>query len=260
VENREFGAALLRTGDLDPVYIALVGAKLDPNLLARVCLAYWCFYSLGAACYIAENPKKFWERMRVAAANTDPLRRWPRAAERRHFRGQQAILAVENFASKGSPEKIVDHMCSGGTYHVVAKTAETYRGIGQWASWKIADMAERVLGYSVDFSDADLGIYKDPRQGLALIRTGDWKYPITDEELKDTVKKELRWIRQFSAPPMRDRSCGIAELETYACKLKSFRKGHYFVGKDIKEVRHALHGWGDVAQDVLHHVPECVNG
>ena len=258
----EFGKELVATQDLDPVYVGLVGADLSPELLSRVCLAYWCFYSLGAACYIAEKPKKFWELMATAAANELPSPlggRWPRAAERRHFRGAQAINAVKELTDLViSPHGVVDHICSGGSYQEVARRAQQLRGFGPWIAWKIADMAERVLGYEVDFLGADLGIYKEPRQGAALVAHGDWKAPVTDSALSQVVKELTFAFRSLKAPPLGDRKINVQEVETVLCKYKSHFKGHYTVGKDILEVRHGLKGWGDVAQQVLGSMPKCV--
>lgn len=46
--------------------------------------------------------------------------------------------------------------------------------------------------------------------------------------------------------------CGVQEAETVLCKYKSYRNGHYFVGKDTKEIRYALKGWGATANHLAH--------
>lgn len=257
----EFGARLIRSKDLDPVYVALTGAGLDRDLLSRVCLAYWSYYHLGAACYIAENPKKFWAYMMKAAQNTDPAPdggRWPRGAERRHFRGKQSTQAVQELSEHGKPEKIVNNWITGGTYSEVMRRVQKHRGYGPWIGFKIADMADRVLGQPTDFSDCYLGIYKDPVQGAALVRFGDWRHPISSEELKATYDELVKGFKKFKAPPYNDRPINLQEAETVCCKFKSYSKGKYWVGKDILEVGHGLKGWGDVAQQVLQHMPEEV--
>lgn len=280
----DFGANLLKTGDLDPVYNALFNAQLPAPTLDRVCVAYWCFYHLGAAAYIAEKgktPGDFKLLMTQAAANVERPKirpegeRWPRAAERRHFRGEQAVRAVGELVYK---YKTATHMMNGlvnagpnMTYASVTRAAESHRGFGQWIGWKIADMAERVLGFPVDFSDASLGIYKDPRQGAALAyylredtaghmvdnyRGEPWKYPIGDADMKTTVDYYVKHFRRFKAPPHGDRPVNVQEVETIFCKYKSHYKGHYPLGKDIREVGHGLEGWGDLAAQLKAGLPQ----
>src|ERR1700682_5543491 len=111
----EFGDALIRTRDLDPLYCGLVGADLPRDQLARYLLSYLCFYHVGSSAWISEGEgDEFWARMKIAARNDigprnfweeglPQLDRWPRAAERRHFRGQKCVDAVE-WLSKRAPE------------------------------------------------------------------------------------------------------------------------------------------------------------
>lgn len=255
----EFGAQLIRSEDLDPVYSGLVRAGLGLETLQRICLAYWCLYHLGAACKIAEakSVPAYWKLLREAAHNDNPKLRWPRGAERRHWRGRQAIASAEELIWRyNTPSQAVEYMTGGGTYNAIAKRVQEHRGFGPWIAFKIADMADRVFRLPVDFSDCHLGIYKDPRQGAALLHTGDWRKPITDEELSNVVQEYIKRFRKFQAPPHRDRAINVQEVESVFCKYKSYHKGHYHPGKDIVEVRHGLAGWGGLAQQVLNAMPE----
>jgi hypothetical protein len=45
------------------------------------------------------------------------------------------------------------------------------------------------------------------------------------------------------APPSGNRMCGLQEIETILCKWKSHINGHYPVGNDVREIRHALVAW-----------------
>jgi len=291
----EFGTALIRTRDLDPVYVALRGAlnakALNRAQISALLISYWCFYHLGAASYIAEkstSDKKFWDLLMEAAVNerSPGVRpygeRWPRAAERRHFRGGQAMAAVKELASKyQSPLQALDGMLGASTaptYSSVSGCVKLHRGFGPWIAFKVADMAERVLGMPVSFDDCELGIYKDPRQGAALAyienlappalvaqpihKEKPWTYPVTDYELKQAVDHYVRYFRsrKLKAPPFDDRPVGVQEIETIFCKYKSHRKGHYTVGKDIAEVRHGLVGWGDLADELRKHAPPLLPG
>jgi hypothetical protein len=59
----------------------------------------------------------------------------------------------------------------------------------------------------------------------------------------------------FSAPPRHDRPVGVQEVETCLCKYKSYVNGHYPIGKDSRELRHALTGWGSKADQLRAFVP-----
>jgi hypothetical protein len=273
----EFGGALLRTRDLDPVYVAIAASKLDYHVTARLCLAYWCFYHLGVAARLAEikQSKKFWETMYLAALNEGDPKPWPRGAERRHFRGKQAERAMEELImmyGKHDPVKAVDGLLGAApcdwtpTFQSISTAVQAHRGFGDWIAFKIADMAERVLGYPVDFDDCHLGIYKDPRQGAAVayqethhgqLSPVPWEYPITDEQLKWTVEYYIKLFRKKRAyaPPHYDRYVNVQEIETIFCKYKSHLKGHYPVGKDTAEIRHGLTGWGDLAETLQRNLP-----
>jgi hypothetical protein len=50
----------------------------------------------------------------------------------------------------------------------------------------------------------------------------------------------------------------VAEVETILCKAKSCWHRKYWIGKDIKEVRHGLEGWGETANLLLKHMPNEV--
>lgn len=290
----EFGRSLLRTGDLDPVYVALYKAQLDRSTLARLCLAYWCFYSLGLAARLAEikSPKAYWAAMMRAAVNEgqnpDGSKPYPRGAERRHYRGAQAVASMASLISlypKGA-EQAVDGMLGIGkgtarpygldmTYGSVSAAVQRHRGFGPWIAFKIADMSERVLGYGTDFTDCHLGIYKDPRQGAAVacleyrypgslkqdgvnkFAQTPWEYPITDAELQETVSHYVSIFRKerFKAPPNNNRLVNVQEIETIFCKYKSHLKGHYPLGKDTREIEHGLRGMGDLAESLRHALP-----
>jgi hypothetical protein len=274
----EFGDALLRTGDLDPVYIAIHGARLPYAVSARLCVAYWCFYHLGVSARLAESrrPKRFWENMYVAARNLghNPAtgkKPWPRGAERRHFRGELALSAIDSLAQYKFPEKVLEEgfrLDAPRPFSYVSSSVQRHRGFGPWIAFKVADMAERVLGIPVDFSDCQLALYKEPRAGAALVyykekfsggsfAGQEWRYPIENENVTVIVDKyvELWRRKRAKAPPTNDRLVNVQEIETIFCKYKAHYRGHYEIGKDIREVAHALDGWGDLAQQLKKGLP-----
>lgn len=253
----DFGDQLIHTGDLDPVYIAIYGAQLSRPQLCRLLTAYWCFYHLGAAAWMSEHHGAgFWYALGVAARNEDvsPIGgRWPRAAERRHFRGQLCVDAVE-WLSQKPPEYWVESLSSLKTDESVMSAVKQWPLHGPWIAFKAADMMERCVGQRITFS-GDLGlIYMEPRAGLDMVAARDESLTAVGH-----YARLLEHFGQFRAPPGMDRACGPQEVETVLCKWKSHMNGHYTVGKDIKEVRHALEGWGDTANRMLRAAPDKVS-
>jgi len=248
----DFGHALLNTKDLDPIYVMLVEANLPEPVLKRWLLAYWCFYSAGVAAKIAESRCFFQTMLQANREN------WPHGRERRHFRGSAADKAIRYMIDFGSPEQVVDHMTAGNDFATVAAHAQEFPMFGPWISWKIADMAESVMQRVVDFSGAELGIYRDPVQGAALVKFGDKHYPITLEELHEVVNQLTNDFSDCLAPPRYDRIINIQEVETILCKYKAHVYWRYYAGMDIDEVAEGLHGWGDLAQELSLHLPAKV--
>jgi hypothetical protein len=256
---RDFGDALIETRDLDPVYCGLVGARLPEPQLCRWLLAYWCFYHVGAASCISQfEGAEFWGVMKVAAENAERpgflppsnlgITRWPRAAERRHFRGQKCVDAVE-WLAKLEPEMWVRSLSVRETDKDLMHKVQKWPMFGPWIAFKAADMMERVYGTKVQF-DRNLGLmYEEPRKALDIL--------VSSFSPSGEVWTAERWynalLTYFSArraPPSGDRYCGPQEVETVLCKWKSYMGGHYRVGKDIHEQRQALAGWGETAERI----------
>lgn len=261
----EFGTHLLESGDLDPVYIALRNAELPENQLHRWLIGYWCFYHCGVASYLSEfEGDEFWEKMMVTAVNDQPTAfgtRWPRGHERRHFRGEQGIKAVAELQQRYSnlPEAMVATIIgaargSNGDYKAVANAVKTHRGYGDWISFKVCDMMDRVLGEKVDFSEAAVFMFKDPREAafrLWRLKAGlpDTARPKDETEVIHQVVNYLKmFFKDFSAPPSHDRSIGLQEVETVLCKWKSHCNGHYPLNNDIQEINVGLQPWTGVSE------------
>lgn len=259
----EFGDALIRTQDLDPVYVAIHGAALPRDQLCRLLLAYWCFYHLGVAARLSEwRGDHYWDWMTQAARNTEPppvgvgtATRWPRAAERRHFRGEKCVKAMGwlrwNFTS---PEEPVDQLRLCDDSRQVMNQVQTWPMFGPWIAFKAADMLERCAEVPLEFN-RDIGlVYEEPKKGLEMLvdREGGPSLTTRYEAL-------ICHFSKFLAPPALDRPCGPQEVETVLCKWKSHIGGHYWVGKDTHEVRHALIGWGETADKLLVACPQEVS-
>lgn len=246
----QFGEQLLLTQDLDPMYVALSRMTgPDPTTLHNWLLAYWCFYHPGVASYIADagdSVERYWDLMTQAAVNVEPAPtggRWPRASERRHFRGKQALTAVDRLRATfpGGGGDAVQALYAGepALASEVMRRVKLWYGFGDWIAFKVADMMETVLGYPLNFSNAEVLMFDSPAQAVTLWAEESGR---PEAELFASYFPEQFSSRRL-APPKYARPLNIQEYETMLCKWKSYRNGHYTVGQDIRELRHALTVW-----------------
>jgi hypothetical protein len=257
----DFGKALLDTRDLDPVYVVLWRAYHASGMtcptLRKWLLAYWCFYHVGVASWIADGQELalgdgYWDRMAEAASSSSH----PRGTERRHFRGAKASAAVEWFRGRGlnylfgqlarSPVDL--------TLRTVTLTVTRWPQFGPWIAFKVADMLERLDIVPVESSAADVfRMFESPRKGALEVA---WRYSREKGEadlLEWTYNHMVQLFGHYSAPPSGNRKVNIQEFETILCKWHSHLTGHYHIGKDTHEIHEALERYSDseVSQQLL---------
>lgn len=249
----EFGRRLIESGDLDPIYGMLASDILDGPTLKRWLLTYWMFYHAGVASAQSEleQPMSYWGTM---MKHFEGDSKYPRGAERRHFRGPSAHAAVGWF-SVHPPEYWVDSLLEARSFKDVQAIVKPWPQFGPWITFKIADMLER-LGLAPISFDIDLAIYEEPLKGAALVITGDQDAKITAYDLDVLIKKFIGHYIALRAPPLGDRYINVQEVETVLCKYKSHWNGHYWIGKDCHEILEGLAGWGETADRLTAFVPE----
>jgi hypothetical protein len=230
----EFGNALLDTLDLDPVYVILYKAELGPKLLRRWLLAYSMCYHAGVASKIADS-EDFWDTVQKFQDE-----KWPRGRERRHFRGNASQHSINWMRKKFPiPGLAIKSLEDSGDFVTLKKWILGWPLYGPWIAFKMGDLLERVMGVSIEFSIDDLNFYKEPAEGAKIVKP-EWV-------LKETVGWLNKQFQHRLAPPSFDRPCGTQEAETILCKMKSYLHGHYPIGIDTRELKHALVGWGPLA-------------
>lgn len=273
----DFGDRLIQTQDLDPLYVGLNRLALPRSQLCRWLLAYWCFYHVGAASRLSEEEgAEYWLWMGKAAENKmspkeceiGPTDRWPRAAERRHFRGEKCVRAVwelrrryryAEYPAQAVRDLLPRHPHDQCTAKYVMDKVQRWPQFGSWIAFKAADMLDRVYGFRVSF-DRDLGlVYKEPRRGLDLLMTTRQEV-VCERGAQDHYQSLLTYFARHPEPSRGDRSCGPQEVETVLCKWKSYMGGHYWVGKDIHEHRRELVGWGATAERLRNYYPPEFQG
>ena len=265
----EFGEFLLKSGDLDPVYIALHNVPWSRDQVYRWLVAYWCLYHCGAASYISQfEGKKFWHKMYDAASNEDgepPIGKlWPRGSERRHFRGDDAKRAIRKLRRNyHQPENMVEYLCEAADetndYEAVAEAVKEHYLFGPWMAFKVVDMIERVLAIPINFENSAVFMFSTPVKGALAVYE---KYLFSDRPLQDqedkieaAVKYMQEKLGHYDAPPRNERKINIQEIETILCKWKSHMGGHYPINNDIDELHEGLKGWGKEADSFAEHMP-----
>ena len=233
----QFGSRLLKTNDLDPIYVMLYRSQLPRSVLRRWLLSYWCFYSIETCNRILDH-KDYWKGMQEAAASSS----FKRGTERRHFRGKLAISSVEFLKAKSVEDwfKPVEsrHPIS---YSIVIDYIKTWRGFGPWIAFKVADMLDR-LGFCQILFDyqaqSKIMMFDSPKEGAIRVTekyNGDREHPEVW-----AVENLTKALSRFKAPPDYQRTINIQEIETILCKWKSYTNGHYQLGEDLNSIRLAL--------------------
>lgn len=250
----DFGKQLIDSKDLDPVYILLQESGMERQKLWKWLIAYWCFYHVGTASYLSEKKaeEEFWAELMVGAKSQGNATH-PRAPERRHFRGKNAVDSVEYLRSRGlfglnSLTGLFEYCYrieAELTVSEVMKHVQEWKGFGPWIAFKVADMLERLGLVKVDFGLTDGFIYDSPAKGADLAWGEYGGYPPT----KSTAEV-ITWAMDYIllsdeipftlAPPRYERAVNVQEAETILCKWHSHMKGGYHIGEDIESCKKAL--------------------
>lgn len=262
----DFGKILFESADLDPLYVALLGGALDRDQLCRWLVAYWCFYSSGFASLASERVGRgFWQLMTEAAVNTTDAPtggRWPRGAERRHFRGKTAVEGVkqleEYYGSR--PEGMIDYLVSGKMdIDSVIQRAKTHKYFGNWIAFKISDMIDAVLRIRVAQDDLTVFLYDSPRKSIDECYLSG---AITGGS-GDRYENAMNWLwgqlQECKIPHKPTSAPDWFSLETVWCKHLSHMHGHYPLYKDTIEIREGLEPWSEIsatAHKLLKAMPE----
>ncbi len=243
-EILEFGAELLKTRDLDPVYVVLYESKDDmgDNFFPWL-VAYWCFYHMGTASWIVDQ-SDYWKAMETAAGS----KLYSRGTERRHFRGENAAKSVGWLREYGL-ETIQDELgrlsyecghAGGLPLREVMDFVEEWVGFGPWIAFKVADMLDRLQLVKIRFRPEDVfSMFDAPREGAMKVVE---RYCNCQPEAPEMWAYDylIDGLGHYKAPPLYDRQINIQEVETILCKWKSHLNGHYEPGKDVEEVHKAL--------------------
>lgn len=233
---QEFARLSIETLDLDPIYVALYKSGWDEAKLMRWCAAFVTYYHTGTACAVCDlEGDEFWAEL------WNRYDKNPRAAERRHFRGEPGRKALKAWINTYKTPEGFMSACMKGSFLDTLNAGIPQ--IGQYMTWKVKDFREAVFGYETDWTDAEKHLVGLPCAGL--------EYLFPDEKPKDSVWKVVDAIKHIPAPPRMSRGCGLPEAETISCMAKAYFLNGKPIGKDIVEKRDDLNGGGENAVHLL---------
>lgn len=217
------------SGDIDPVYPTvrklLDEWALDPTDELRFLVFYEAWYSLPSA-VTAWLEMGGWHGQRVP----ERLALLPTGIERRGLRGGGITEHLVN------AWEVVPLLTPEYGWGVLRGSVERIHGNGRWASYKLAELCQRVLGWPLVPPDAGHADSTGPRQGLELLM-GE-TFLGNSARVIETLDAATEWITEALRPAgVRD----VAETETMLCDFHALVDGRYYVG----------HDW-DV---MLHHTP-----
>lgn len=213
---KEFAVELFKLEDSDPIYYTVARTDIDLDQKKRFFIGWCTFYNPGIAAKASQyHGKNFWIYLRQVYATAK------RASERRHFRGQAGMLAIDQWENKFvKPEKMMDYMM-GDTYFEVKKHTDNVHQYGIYLTFKVGDFQERVLQIPCDFTGAEPFTPKVPQLGAKLIAP--------HQTIKQTYDM-ITWYmnhKQILAPPFYDRATNLQESESVCCIFKQHSKGKW---------------------------------
>lgn len=259
---KKFGARLIKSQDLDPVYVMLANSKLSPDKIARYCLALLLYSHEGVAARLSSRASESFFDSAIKI-----LPDCPRGGVRRHFRGKVAEDAMRTMqrVSNNRPEWLVNYFFGAEhdkksrttigailPYKEVSDRVLSMPQMGKWAAFKMADMGDRLLGHRVDFAGCEDQMQKPCIKGAAAILHDDADAKVMHRELCKLTAKMQKYFKSYDAPPFMnsasDRNVHLAEIETILCKYSKHYAGRYPIGKDVKVVYAELDGYGKTAR------------
>jgi hypothetical protein len=220
-----FARAQQDAWDIDPLYPVLNNLfsswLTNESERASAVLTYVAFYNAPSAVrfMVDGRPRK----------DVQYLRGLPTGVERRGLRGGAAMadhLERLEVATKGNPVSWLRRGWGADPQENWRQTRGTLEGIkgnGRWASYKTAEVLQKVLRWNLAPPDMGMDRASGPRDCIDML-WGDHA-PVAECERRG---RALR-----SALAKEGIVLDIAEVETVLCDFHSMARGHYYVGYDV---------------------------
>lgn len=237
-DYREWHHLQVSTGDIDPVYPVLgwLGDtwRLDQEQLAWLCVCHVVYYHTGSTLTLfqryslpSELPHTF-EGLEAAGLLTLPC-----TTERRAHRDQRQLakhlLELRNVLADDPLGWLGAR--GWGWAELNARITELH-GNGRWASYKLAEMLQKVAHVPTAATDAGHRYSSGPRKGLARLydELPEGNGPEDIAELDALTAGLQAWVGEED----------VAQIETSLCDFNSLCKGGYYLGHDIDSMQEVL--------------------
>jgi hypothetical protein len=221
-----FGEFLFNRLEADPGYYVMNYLRqcgVKDAQLKRFAVAWCAFYNLGIAARASElQGAAFYDLLRTLYPTAK------RASERRHFRGEAGLKAINIWEGKWpKPEALADHIMSNDMGEI-RKACDSVAQMGDYFKWKWGDITEVIWQEPVSFRGWENKSPKVPQQGAALIAEElgrDWDTAATYQH----IAKVMRGL-DVKSPYALWRDFDVQDAETICCVYKQYRSGGYIPG------------------------------
>lgn len=235
VSWQDFGQFLFACREADPGYYIIDYLRrlgYGQDQLFRFTVGWVTFYNLGIAARASElEGKKFYAMLR------DVYPTATRGSERRHFRGEAGMRAIDYWQAKWpNPEAMVKFIFKDAltndplTMGHIRTRCDSVLQLGPYFHWKFGDLAEVLLRIPVQFRGWEQQSPKVPQQGAALIAAEAGNPGMTTTGVYRSIVKQMADL-EVSSPYAKDlRPFDVQDAETICCVYKQYRSGGYVPG------------------------------
>lgn len=237
-----FGAELIRSQDVDPLYPVLqwLEKDMDAEQALWFTFLYMTYYNLASAVQAfqwAKHPQEAdprWNKLRIAT-------------ERRNLNGVKIMPHVNNYVTAirnhGSQQAFLQQQWGSdpvSNYEAFWITAQTIWQNGRWAAFKWAEILKKVHGWNLAAPDMRMEFCSGPKAGLCDL------FDLNQKALDQAGESGIWTLNAYGKRLREDAAqAGLVvpdweTLETVLCNFHSLRDGRYYIGHDIDELQHII--------------------